>query len=99
MRIKNLDSVLQLYYNERIIPNLNFMREILTLSLPKALKEAAQKMAKKRGFGTISGYIRYLIEEDKDVITDDELWREIQIARKEYKEGKTIKAKSLKDLL
>lgn len=95
----NLDSVLQLYYNERITTNLNFMREVLTLSLPKLLKESAQKMAKKRGFSTVSEYIRFLIKEDKDVITDDELWREVQIARKEYKEGKTIKAKSMKDLL
>jgi len=78
---------------------IDFMRNILTLSLSNELKESAQKMAKKRGYSTVSGYVRFLLTEDKDVITDDELWREIQIARREYKQGKTIKAKSLRDLL
>jgi len=95
----NLDHVLQLYYNGRIMSKINFMRNILTLSLSDELKESAQKMAKKRKFGTVSEYIRFLLREDKDVITDEELWEDVQAARRDYREGKTIKAKSLRELL
>ena len=95
MYFEKLDAVLQKYYNERVIHNVYCMREILTLSLPNALKEAAQKMAKKRGFKTVSEYVRFLLEEDKDVIIDAELWEDVQAARRDYREGKCIDADAI----
>jgi len=71
------------------------MRNILTLSLSDELKESAQNMAKKRGFSTVSGYVRFLLREDKDVITDKELWEDIKAARRDYREGKCIDADSI----
>ncbi len=75
------------------------MRQILSLSLPENLSEEIKKNAKLRGFDSVSGYIKYLFDLDKDLISDRQLLSSVKEARKEYQQGKTIKAKSLADLL
>ncbi len=75
------------------------MREVLTLSLPPKTTQMIKKKAKNKGFDTVSGYIKYLIKMDDDVISADELLGMAKEAREDYKNGKTIKAKSLMDLL
>jgi Arc/MetJ-type ribon-helix-helix transcriptional regulator len=75
------------------------MRQILSLSLPESLSEEIKKNAKLRGFNSVSGYIKYLFDLDKDLISDRQLLSSVKEARKEYQQGETIKAKSLADLL
>ena len=75
------------------------MRQVLSLSLPQNISKEVKDLAKKRGFTSISGYIKNLIENDKNLISEEELIDSITSARQEYKEGKTITGKSLADLL
>jgi len=75
------------------------MRQVLSLSLPQKTTIEIKKSAKQRGFDSVSGYVKYLFDLDKDLISETELLSSIKSARKEYKEGKTIKAKSLAELI
>jgi len=67
--------------------------------LPKQTVEKLKILSKKRGFNTVSGYVKYLIELDQDLISETELLGSIHEARKDYKEGKAIKIESIKSLL
>lgn len=75
------------------------MRQILSLSLPQKDSRDIKTLSKQRGFGSISGYIKYLIDLDRELISEKELLKSISEARKEYRAGKTIKAKSMSELL
>jgi len=75
------------------------MRQVLSLSLPQQTTKEIKKSAKQRGFDSVSGYIKYLFDLDKDLISETELLSSIKSARKEYKEGKAIKVKSLTELV
>jgi len=75
------------------------MRQVLSLSLPKETTKNIKTLSKKRGFTSVSGYIKYLTEIDKDLISEIELLNTIKQSRKEYKEGKTITVKSMADLV
>jgi Arc/MetJ-type ribon-helix-helix transcriptional regulator len=88
-----------MYYNINIIINFKNMRQILSLSLPEQTTKELKKIAKQRGFDSVSSYVKYLFYLDKDLISETELLSSIKSARKEYKEGKIIKAKSLAELV
>ncbi len=75
------------------------MRQVLSLSLPPQSNREIKNLAKKRGFTSVSGYIKYLIELDKNLISEEELLTSIKQSRKEYKAGKTVKAKSISELV
>jgi len=77
------------------------MREILTLSLPAKTKEMIKKRVAKRGFTSISQYVKFLFDQDSDdsMISEEELLKAVKEAEEEYRQGKTIKAKSMADLL
>lgn len=75
------------------------MRQILSLSLPQQATKKIKILSKKRGFASVSSYIKYLIDSDQDLISDTELLNSVQEARKEYQAGKTTKAKSIADLV
>jgi len=75
------------------------MREILTLSLPKSTTKMIKKRVEERGFSTTSGYIKYLIAMDSELISEQDLVRDIAKARQDYKKGKVYKLKSLADLM
>ena len=75
------------------------MREILTLSLPSQTKEIIKKRSQINGFNSVSAYIQHLIKQEDDLISEDELWNEVQKARQGYKEGKLKKLNSIKDLI
>lgn len=75
------------------------MRETLSISLGSTSKSALQKRVKARGFESVSTYVNYLLSEDADVISEEETLRIIRKSQKEYREGKTIKARSIADLL
>lgn len=75
------------------------MRQALTLSLTPKIIQDVKSRVKKRGYPSVSEYIRYLIQDDTDVISAEELLEIAKEADKNYKEGKTIFAKSLADLI
>jgi Arc/MetJ-type ribon-helix-helix transcriptional regulator len=75
------------------------MREVLSLSLPKRSSEEIKKLSKKRGFKSVSEYIKYLVDLDTNLISDLELLKSVKAARQEYKKGDTIKANSIADLV
>ena len=75
------------------------MRQVLSLSLPEQMAKEIKKISKKRGFASVSDYIKQLIETDKDLISVEELLILARQAEHEYKTGRTIKASSLADLL
>ena len=75
------------------------MRQVLSLSLPEKSKMEIKKLSKKRGFKSISEYIKYLIDLDSNFISDTELLNSVKTARQEYKTGNTITANSIADLV
>lgn len=75
------------------------MRQILSLSLPQEETRELKKNAKERGFNSVSAYVKYLFELDKDLISEKELLKSIKESREEYRKGETTKAESLIELL
>lgn len=71
------------------------MRQVLSLSLPDQATKEIKDLSKKRGFKSVSGYIKYLVDLDKDLISEKELLLDVAQAEKDYAEGKCIKADSL----
>jgi hypothetical protein len=75
------------------------MRQVLSLSLPTQTTCQIKTRSAQRGFNSVSGYIKYLLEMDQDLISESELLKTIKQSRKEYKTGKSVKAKSMADFL
>ncbi|MBU4421959.1 hypothetical protein KKB41_03315 [Patescibacteria group bacterium] len=75
------------------------MRQVLSLSLPQSATKEIKILSKKRGFDSVSAYVKYLITLDKDLISEKELLEDIELGQKEYKQGKTVTAKSMAELL
>ncbi|MEI6379123.1 MAG: ribbon-helix-helix protein, CopG family [Candidatus Falkowbacteria bacterium] len=75
------------------------MRQVVSLSLPAQMTKGLKSLSKKRGFASVSDYIKQLIEQDKDLISVDELLVMVKKAEKEYKGGRAVTADSLADLL
>jgi hypothetical protein len=75
------------------------MRQVLSLSLPEQITKEIKVSSKQRGFSSVSSYVKYLFDLDRNLISEKELLSSIKEARREYKQGKTIKASSIADLL
>ncbi|MCK4553901.1 hypothetical protein KAU19_02980 [Candidatus Parcubacteria bacterium] len=75
------------------------MRQVLSVSLPGQTIQLIKKRVKKQKFDSVSSYIKHLLEIDQNLISEDELLRSVKQARLEYRQGKTIKAKSMADFL
>ena len=75
------------------------MRQVLSISLPAQTAKEIKSLSKKRGFVSVSDYIKQLFEQDKDIISPKELLAMAQSAEKEYKSGRAVKAASMADLL
>ncbi len=75
------------------------MRQVLSLSLPAKSRKEIKNLSKKRGFTSVSSYIKHLVELDKDLISEEKILSSLKSARREYKAGKTIKGKTLADLM
>ena len=82
-----------------LLNNLIFMRSIISLSLPASDKELIQLKAKTKGFSSVSQYVQFLLRQDEGLISEDQLARSVRAANREYRVGKSIKAKSIKELL
>ncbi len=75
------------------------MRQVLSLSLSASEIQKIKILTKKRGFSSVSSYTKHLYKEDSDLISETTLLKNARSARKEYRAGKSIKAKSLADLV
>lgn len=75
------------------------MRQVLSISLPKKDVAKIKGLAKKRGYPNFSAYIAALVEADQNTISEDALLKIVAEGRKEYRAGKTIQAKSMRDLI
>jgi len=74
------------------------MRKVLSISLSSDLEKKIKSKTKKKGFDSVSSYVKYLISIDNDLISEEELLEEVERAEKEYRTGDFIKAKSMADL-
>jgi len=74
------------------------MRSVLSVSLPEDKKKEIEERAKKANKST-SAYIIYVVDLEKQLISEDDLVKMSKKAEKDYKEGKTKKLKSLADLM
>lgn len=75
------------------------MRQVVSLSMPTVEALALKRVAKKRGYSSLGSYVKFLFQADRDLISETELLKSVYEARKEYRAGRSIKAKSLADLL
>ena len=76
------------------------MRTVLSVSLNKAEATQIKAAAKRRGFPSVSGFVRYLLTESAgETISDTELLRRSRNADVLHKQGKLTKLTSLKDLI
>lgn len=76
------------------------MRQIISISLPAVDAQGIKTNATKRGFTSLSSYIKHLYVADKeDLISEDELLQNMQSAHREYKKGKYLTADSVAELL
>lgn len=67
--------------------------------MPAAEAVLLKKVAKKRGYRSLGSYVKFLFQADRDLISETELLKSARDARKEYHAGRSIKAKSLADLI
>ena len=58
-----------------------------------------KRVAKKRGFTSMSAFVQDLFSAEEDTISVERLMKSATSARAEYRAGKSIKARSLADLL
>ncbi|MBI5798892.1 MAG: hypothetical protein HZB10_03095 [Candidatus Yonathbacteria bacterium] len=58
-----------------------------------------KNVAAKRGYSSVSSYVQHLFHADKDLISETELLQTAQSARREYRQGRSIKAGSIADLI
>jgi len=75
------------------------MRQVTSLSLPETISKKMKTLSKKRGYSSVSGYIKHLVELDADLISEQELLKSVEKSRAEYKKGDVVTANSLSDLL
>jgi len=75
------------------------MRQVLSVSFPQHLVKEVKKIAKKRGFDSVSSYIKQLIEVDKGLIFETELLKTIKQSRQDHKAGKSLTANSISELI
>jgi Arc/MetJ-type ribon-helix-helix transcriptional regulator len=74
------------------------MRKVLSISITDTLEKEIKQRTKQRGFSSVSDYIKSLLIVDEDLISEEELLEISKKARKDFKNGNIIKAKSLADL-
>lgn len=76
------------------------MRTTISIAVTPREVEKTKRLARKRGFPTVSGYFRFLLaQDDVDLISEAELIRRSKEAGRLHKRGKLIAAKSMSELL
>jgi len=74
------------------------MRKVLSISISDDLEKEIKRKTKKRGFDSVSDYIKNLLTIDDDLISEEDLLKMSARASRDFKKGRLIKAKSLADL-
>ena len=74
------------------------MRSIITLSLPSKLLPELKRRVKRFGFGSVSEYIRTLLELDNELISESALVEMARQAKRDYAAGRLKKYTSLSQL-
>ena len=74
------------------------MRSVLSISMPDVKKKEVMKRAKKAN-KTVSAYISDALQLMDQMISEDKILKRVKRARKNYKEGKVKKLRSLADLM
>lgn len=76
------------------------MRTTISIAVTPREVEKTKRLARKRGFPTVSGYFRFLLaQDDVDLISEAELIRRSAEADRLRRGGKLIAAKSMSELL
>lgn len=76
------------------------MRTTISLAVPDTEAKKAKRLAKARGFSTLSDYLRFLLaQDDQTFISEDELIARAQGAAMMHQKGKLVRARSLADFL
>jgi len=75
------------------------MREVLSISLREQTAEEIKQKAKDKGFLSVSSYISFLIEQDNDLISENELLERSKKSSSKYNKNKLHKLKSVGDLM
>ncbi|MDP2642752.1 MAG: hypothetical protein Q8P62_02840 [Candidatus Peregrinibacteria bacterium] len=70
----------------------------MSISLPSEKKAELEKRAKKAG-KTVSSYVMYLADLEKNMISEDELVEIVKLSEAAYKAGKTKVVSSLSELM
>jgi len=74
------------------------MRKVLSISLTSEAEKEIKSKTKKKGFDSVSSYVKYLISIDDELTSEEDLLKKVEKAEKEYKKGKFIKANSMAEL-
>jgi Arc/MetJ-type ribon-helix-helix transcriptional regulator len=70
------------------------MRTIVNISVPQATAVEIRQSAKKRGFASVSEYMRYLVREEKE----REFAKSLLESRIQFEKGEGEVLRSLRDL-
>lgn len=75
------------------------MRKVLSISLQGETIKLIDRQVKERHFPSTSDYIRHLVENEEEMITEQDVLKYASEARRDYKLGKTKVLRSLRDLM
>ena len=75
------------------------MRNVINISLPEQMVRRVEKEVKKGKFASTSEYMRFLIDQDDNLISADDLLAMSKKADRDYRAGKLKKLDSLAELL
>lgn len=75
------------------------MRKVLSISVTDVLERDIKRKTKKRGFDSVSDYIKNLVVADEDLISEEELLEDIRKGEEDYKKGNVIRGKRLSDFI
>jgi Arc/MetJ-type ribon-helix-helix transcriptional regulator len=63
------------------------------------LERDIKQKTKKRGFNSVSDYIKNLVVADEDLISEEELLEDIRRGEEDYKKGNVVRGKRLSDFI
>jgi len=75
------------------------MRKVLSISVTDVLERDIKQKTKKRGFNSVSDYIKNLVVADEDLISEEELLEDIRRGEEDYKKGNVVRGKRLSDFI
>ncbi|MEK7116460.1 MAG: hypothetical protein AAB879_03630 [Patescibacteria group bacterium] len=77
------------------------MNTTISFSIPVKAAKRTRRLARTRGFRSVSQYMRYLVfsHDTDEMISEDELVRRLRSADREDREGTLLSADSITNLL